>query len=51
MQRYLKNLWWELQNCPHMVFFIFLSALISSADSSNLEKKLKLKVLLDAFKF
>ena len=45
MQRYLKNLWWELQNWPHIVFFIFLSALISSADSSNLQIGQKIVIM------
>merc|ERR1719264_13973 len=36
MQRYLKKRWWELQNCPHIVFFIRFSASIRSAASVNL---------------
>ena len=36
MHRYLKNLWCELQNWPHMVLRIFLSASMSEAASVNL---------------
>ena len=37
IHRYLKNLWWADQNCPHMVFFILCSASISSAAFWNLD--------------
>ena len=36
MQRYLKNRWCELQNWPHIVFFIRFSASMRSAASVNL---------------
>lgn len=36
IHRYLKNLWWADQNCPHIVFFIRCSASIKSAAFWNL---------------